>query len=194
MYHSILLINLIKKILNSYIRSGGSFGSVFRNCLRMLGGTACWYISVSIFDYVHKTSGFCGHSFAWDLSTCKPQDVKRIDISGHTFLLLFCILVILEELRLFDDWSLSTKKCAFRNFKSIEKARKLHFRFSVVVYLLVVLIIALFALWNVMLISTILYFHDMLQKVLGALFANVSWIILYRFIYKFLSISPLVDN
>lgn len=155
-----------------------------------MAGTAGWYISVSIFDHFHGTSGFCSEAFTWDISTCKSEHVRRIDISGHTFLLLFCILIILEESRLFEQWSLVKKKTSSRNLK----IRRLHSQYSVFVYLLVILVVLLFVLWHVMLLSTLLYFHDTLQKVLGALFAVTSWLLLYKVIFKFCSVSPGADN
>ena len=152
--------------------------------------TFFWYISVSIFNYIHDTSGFCGKDFALDLSKCKPENVRRVDISGHTFLLLFNILVILEETKLYQWFSEPVSKNFARSFKSIENLRKLFSNFNWLISIFLILIVALFILWHVMLVATALYYHDLLQKVLGGLFAIFGWIIFYKIIFKVFKILP----
>ncbi|XP_075032925.1 acyl-coenzyme A diphosphatase FITM2 [Mixophyes fleayi] len=150
-----------------------------RACLRRLStllvGTAVWFTCTSIFTCIENATGSCYTSSALlDVKvdyTDKRACLKNggywngFDISGHSFLLPYCILMILEETIIIHNICL-----------------KGH-RQKKVIYTLLGLLILLATIWVFMLISTALYFHDISQKILGFAFGILGWYVTYRWWY-----------
>uniref|UniRef100_A0A8C4N3G5 Fat storage-inducing transmembrane protein 2 n=1 Tax=Eptatretus burgeri TaxID=7764 RepID=A0A8C4N3G5_EPTBU len=78
------------------------------------------------------------------------------DISGHAFLLTYCILLLRSEL------FASHTKASNRWLHFLERA-------------LVIALLCLMCLWLWMLIWTLLYFHIWIHKIVGAAFAFLAW-------------------
>uniref|UniRef100_A0A1B0CAU5 Uncharacterized protein n=1 Tax=Lutzomyia longipalpis TaxID=7200 RepID=A0A1B0CAU5_LUTLO len=78
------------------------------------------------------------------------------------------------------------------NLKDDEIARLsyLYTRYTPIVRLLFVAMTVLQLLWDVMLVSTMLYFHKMIEKVVGGIIAILMWFFTYRFWYAMPTILP----
>lgn len=190
-------------LVTSYTYCCGNLYLVRRHLSRLVVGTFWWYVCTSVFLYVDDLTGVCQFGDQLQYKS-KRECVKAgfvwsgFDISGHMFLLMHCLLMISEEARILNSWGKiadfikqeeegATGKVTaeeFEKLKSISTDYKVHFRVSVV------LITLLQLLWEVMLLSTTLYFHNMPSKLLAACFAVVPWYITYYVWYKIDDISP----
>ncbi|OCT60103.1 hypothetical protein XELAEV_18046123mg [Xenopus laevis] len=83
-----------------------SITKVLRRLSTLLVGTLIWYLCTNLFLYIEHITGSCFESEAL-LDPREHQDRREcqlhggfwscFDISGHCFLLSYCILIILEE-------------------------------------------------------------------------------------------------
>lgn len=81
------------------------------------------------------------------------------DISGHTFLLMFSNLLISSEMKL----------------NKIEDEKNSHINIASRV---------LTILWDFMLLQTALYYHTMIQKLIAAIWASVTWYMMHILFYE----------
>lgn len=72
----------------------------------------------------------------------------------------------------------------------ITKLRTLYEKYTPIVKLLFVAITALQLLWDVMLVCTMLYYHRMIEKVAGGIFAICTWFFTYRAWYPSKLVQP----
>ena len=171
--------------LTSLIYARGHYGLIIRHLLRLLVASVIWYIIKSIFIRFETLTG-----------TCKPSDTRGVMRQacrsaarypwqeGHTFLYLYALLVINEEVKLYDE-------C----WKKVEDASKLHptraessltinqnriKMFSKPIGMFYFALAALTVLWEFMLLSTALHFYNVLHKLLAATLAVFFWLITYR--------------
>ncbi|XP_067904348.1 acyl-coenzyme A diphosphatase FITM2 [Heterodontus francisci] len=142
-------------------------------------GTAVWFLSTRIFHIVENFTGECYeaqnmivlHEFE-SLYTCKKQGHLWLgfDISGHSFLLSYCVLIIIEEIAVMNELH-----------KVEQKPGKAT---STFVKSLFIALNALLLLWVWMFFCTAVYFHDMSHKIIGTAFGISAWYGTYRFWYK----------
>ncbi|XP_054994508.1 acyl-coenzyme A diphosphatase FITM2 [Sorex araneus] len=154
----------------------GRPGLVLRRLSTLLVGTAYWYACTALFSGVEHVTGSCYQSPALEQVRKehgdKPQCLRAgghwhgFDISGHSFLLTFCTLMIVEEMAV------------------LQEARPDQ---GPAVAALVVALGGLTAIWVGMFLCTAVYFHDLSQKVFGTLFGLLGWYGTYRCWY----LSPL---
>ncbi|XP_066243860.1 acyl-coenzyme A diphosphatase FITM2 [Saccopteryx leptura] len=154
----------------------GKAGLVLRRLSTLLVGTAIWYVCTAIFSSVEHYTGSCYQSPALE-GIRKEQRSKQqchreggfwhgFDISGHSFLLTFCALMIVEEMAVLQE--LKT-----------DRSQGLH----TAITSLVVALGFLTFIWVWMFLCTAVYFHDLPQKVLGTLFGLLGWYGTYGFWY-----------
>ncbi|XP_066090440.1 acyl-coenzyme A diphosphatase FITM2 [Saccopteryx bilineata] len=154
----------------------GKAGLVLRRLSTLLVGTAIWYVCTAIFSSVEHYTGSCYQSPALE-GIRKEQRSKLqchreggfwhgFDISGHSFLLTFCALMIVEEMAVLQE--LKT-----------DRSQGLH----TAITSLVVALGFLTFIWVWMFLCTAVYFHDLPQKVLGTLFGLLGWYGTYGFWY-----------
>jgi hypothetical protein len=72
----------------------------------------------------------------------------------------------------------------------ITKLRTLYQKYTPLIKLLFVAITALQLLWDVMLVCTMLYYHRMIEKVAGGIFAICTWFFTYRAWYPSKLVQP----
>ena len=90
----------------------------------------------------------------------------NFDTSGHCFLLIWCIYYIIEESQVIKkvDWvrypSLRLLLDVFHTFQSL-----------------------LVMLWDVMLFSTLMFYHTLVEKLVAVTLALSMWLVIYRGIY-----------
>lgn len=99
------------------------------------------------------------------------DETISFDISGHTFLLIFSNLIINSELN-------------FYNVKEDKKQKKLSSQNETIVSAIRTSLLILSVLWDFMLVQTTLFYHTLIQKVLGASWAIGSWYILHIIYYQ----------
>lgn len=106
------------------------------------------------------------------------------DFSGHTFLLIYALLIINEEVK---SYAQGVKKPATSGAAGDAPAnldanyRKL---ISIAIPVLYVLLAVLTVMWELMLLSTALYFHYFTDKMAAAIVAFVAWGVTYRLWYR----------
>ncbi|BHF69831.1 fat storage-inducing transmembrane protein 2 [Sparganum proliferum] len=104
-------------ILSTYVYTGGNKRLIRAHMMRMLAGSACWYVCTGLFNTVEASFGRCydQNGALLKAQTGGPPFSRRscrqskghwmgFDISGHCFLLVMCNLWIIEELRVMRSW------------------------------------------------------------------------------------------
>lgn len=164
-----------------------------RHLIRLFVATGVWYIITFLFVHVEAYTGMCKHEEMRGV----PRKVcvrggyewqEGLDFSGHTFLLLYAILIINEEVKSYDK---GTKKVDQASKTTNESGDTLsnvnHERlknFSQIIRVLYVSLAGLTILWEFMLLSTALYFHHTLHKLVAAVIAVFFWYITYYVWYR----------
>ncbi|XP_062060219.1 acyl-coenzyme A diphosphatase FITM2 [Lepus europaeus] len=161
--------------LTNYLLTGKA-GLVLRRLSTLLVGTAIWYVCTALFSTIEHYTGRCYQSPALDGLRQEPQSKQQcqreggfwhgFDISGHSFLLAYCALVVVEEM------------AVLREVKT-ERGHSLH----AAVTALVVALGLLTLIWVWMFLCTAVYFHDFSQKAFGTLFGLLGWYGTYGFWY-----------
>ena len=176
-------------LINTNLVSKGEVNRIvfIADNLKLIVYTILWYCCTGFFESVENFTGTCvGDSSISGKLACRKSGRlwDGFDISGHCFLLSFCILIINKELNEYfddnededldeeDDIELVVKDTDYR-MKFISKAAKC---FSVCsVYLMI--------LFEVMIFFTSVYFHTLAQKLFGMLFGIGAWYICYKYIF-----------
>ena len=188
-----LLLLMCFTILSSWVYTCGDKRAVWRHLARFLVSTAGWFVCVRLFVYVESITGFCTSNKHSDITSCRRAGYKWLgfDISGHSFLLIHCLLTISEEVKCFKGWEgiADLMKVEEESSPKIKPEQvdflKLHYDvWTPVIKVFFVLLTVLSVLWEAMLIATVLYFHNMPQKLLGALTAVTVWFISYRVVFR----------
>jgi hypothetical protein len=158
--------------------------------VRLLIATGVWYIITSLFVHFEAYTGMCKREEMRGATkkVCISgghEWQEGYDLSGHAFLLLYALLIINEEVKSYDKGTKivdqSTKPTTNENgdtSTNIEGQR------SKIIRILYVLLAALTILWEFMLLSTALYFHYTLHKLIAAGIAVFFWYITYYVWYR----------
>ena len=176
--------------------------ATIRHFSRIAIGHAIFYC-ITILIVTNKTLseslGQCSSSQYENFIDCHSNGAKWIefDISGHTFLLAYCILVITEECRSVktEVWEryrstllVSTKDCKVESENLMMESSNsflltLYKFFSPTVRLLeVVACIEIFLMVNLF-VATQMYHHTFIEKILGYLLAVICWMVTYKWLY-----------
>jgi len=148
---------------------------------RIIVYTIAWYICTTFFEYIETLTGTClGDDAVLAVQSCRKHGYlwNGFDISGHCFLLTFCVLNINKEL----NGTLNLKiEQDNESYEEDDRKSKVDFKqiagyainteyvnicYDVCVNALLILMV----LWEIMLFFTCVYFHTLLQKLLGMLF------------------------
>lgn len=161
--------------ITNYCLSQNILG-MLRRLSTLLVGTMIWYICTTFFLYVEDFTGSCYKSPALDVQFREHLSKRQchqgggfwhgFDISGHSFLLSFCALMIVEEIAV---------------LRVLNTNRNL--RLHTVVNALFVALSFLTLIWVWMFFCTAVYFHDFSQKLCGTLVGLSAWYGTYRFWY-----------
>uniref|UniRef100_A0A8C2V3V9 Fat storage inducing transmembrane protein 2 n=2 Tax=Chinchilla lanigera TaxID=34839 RepID=A0A8C2V3V9_CHILA len=160
----------------------GKASLVLRRLSTLLVGTAIWYGCTTLFSNIEHYTGNCYHSPALEGVRKECQSKQHchreggfwhgFDISGHSFLLTFCALMIVEEMAVLHEVKVDRSHCLYTAITT-----------------LVVALDFLTFIWVWMFLCTAVYFHDVSQKVFGTLFGLLGWYGTYGFWYQ-KSFSP----
>lgn len=180
------------------------------SCVRLLVATVCWKVVTSVFVYAELSyGGHClveqNRMNATTRHECKQVEgswVPFLDISGHVFLLTFCCLIMCEESKTFLDWmkmggilthggtTLRQQHVSGQNRENVDlalesDAKTKHILASYQLlnpYVRVTYVAQaiLTVVYEVMLVSTCLYFHTFVHKAVAYLFSVCCWYAIYK--------------
>lgn len=158
--------------------ASGSILLTLRHLSRLAVGAAVWFSSGQLFLLIENITGSCyqpvpdgllllGH--LQDKSSCLHEGHRwhGYDVSGHAFMLTYCCLTLAEEM------------AVFRRYLTARGAEA-----GVSLRLIFLLNTALLALWNFMLLCTVIYFHEYSHKIVGAALGTLCWHLTYRYWYR----------
>lgn len=180
----------------SLINTHNTFQILTRHLVRLLIATGLWYIITLCFVRLEEYTGYCKHDDMQRASrvVCLKGGHEwevGIDFSGHTFLLLYALLIINEEVKSYDK---GTKKIDQANERTqqqqssgdpAEEGEQERWQiYSKLIRILYVLLAALTVLWEFMLLSTALYFHHTSHKIAAAIVAILCWYLTYYVWYR----------
>lgn len=177
--------------MTSYVYTLGNIKTVLKHLCRLAVATFWWYFITSAFRRVEEIIGVCTDSSKDNKHSCLKSGKFWLgfDISGHTFLLIHCLLTISEEVRCFKDWTALGKILKDENLSEKRNINKSEVENSIEAYsLLSPYVKAIFTtlalctiIFEFMLIITTVYrFHTLSQKVTAGFIAVGCWFVSYR--------------
>ena len=179
--------------LTSYVYCCANKNMIKRHLSRLAVSTVWWWVCTTLFDYVHHITGFCDPVDGTDKWDCRSNGGTWIgfDISGHAFILVYTLMMISEEVCVMKDWAKITDVIKTEENGDAPKLtpeelttlKDIYAKFTPYVRLATFLLTLFVILWNIMLLSTVLYFHNMPQKLLGMTFALMGWFMSYHGFY-----------
>ncbi|XP_003398478.1 acyl-coenzyme A diphosphatase FITM2 [Bombus terrestris] len=182
--------------------------SVLLKHLARLGlATTAWLLWIKLFNYIETNYGRCLTTKDIQLQT-KTKCLQSgkfwsgFDISGHTFILIYSSLILAEEGSSLVGWE-GIKDLIMREEHSrvtpnepnigplrnlsdsdLEFLKKAHKALTPYLRGLFVAMTLQQLLWDTMLISTMLYYHIMIEKFLGGVAAILTWYVTYQWWFK----------
>ncbi|AWP10079.1 putative fat storage-inducing transmembrane protein 2 [Scophthalmus maximus] len=154
-----------------------------RRLLSLAVATAVWYVCTETFFYIEDLTGSCFETGTVDVlseqftskSACRHAGLRwqGYDISGHSFILSYSALFIVEETA-----PMSSMKTA--GLSALPRT---------VLNLLYVALNLIVILWVWMFACTSVYFHDLVQKWLGTTCGLLGWYLTYR-VWYLMPLSP----
>ena len=189
--------------MTSLVYTGCNLRYVAKHLVRLAIATAFWFSITSIFEHIDARTGVCRLKSLPTKRECtaaKHEWTNSIDLSGHTFLLVYCVLIMLEEVKVFNQWEALSKKLKEKMSQQQQKTglispqgeahkRSLHrvdYWYKSLTPLIRInffLMAGLVLIWEIMLLSTFLYFHTIMQKLLAAFCAIIIWFVTYQTIF-----------
>ncbi|RWS13645.1 FIT family protein CG10671-like protein [Dinothrombium tinctorium] len=165
--------------------------------VRIAINTFVWWFITNFFEWYDSYSASCSIAAHKNREVCVRSGGKwaGFDISGHTFLLLFSNLIILEECVAMVGWEsfgdqLNAKQQHYQKIYRENYQQHIMFsRYIIPIRILFILLTLLSILWDFMLVQTALFYHTMIQKFIAFLFALSLWFLLYKLIYKYLNVA-----
>lgn len=156
-----------------------------RRLLSLVVATAIWYICTETFFYIEDVTGLCFETETMDVikreftskASCRRAGFLWFgyDISGHSFILAYSALFIVEEIA-----PMASLKTA-----SLSALPRM------VLNLLYIALNLILIIWVWMFTCTSVYFHDPVDKLIGTVCGLLAWHLTYRVWYlKPLSPGP----
>ena len=189
-------------MVTSFLYSGLDWRVVVQHFARLGVAHFIWFTVTSLFVAIDSYTGVCtGKEDILERSVCmkKGHYWDGFDISGHVFLLTYCVYVITEEcanikLEVWDEYEGALH---FENRvvdKLTDRAKQvlpqMHRLTSYFVDKMELLALTEVLMWTVMVIATSLYFHSFAEKILGYAIGLLSWYLTYRLLYGRASYLP----
>lgn len=181
---------------------------LLRHLARVVVATVAWLAWTKLFNYIETTYGRCLYTRDIQIMYSKTRCLKSgrfwsgFDISGHTFILIYSSLILAEEGASLVGWEgikdlimreehtratpTETSRGPLRNLSDgdLEFLKKAHRALTPYLRGLFVAMTLQQLLWDIMLVSTMLYYHIMIEKFLGGVAAVITWYVTYRWWYK----------
>lgn len=171
---------------------------VVRDVLKHLGriavGHAVWFSITTIIEVLDNRVGECSTEGILTAKACARGGHKWVgfDISGHIFLLSYCIFIITEEASNIrtEVWQQyigtleSEQKILSKSGKELKAwLANVHHTASSLVDALKLFALIFLLIWSGMSLTTSLYFHTFAEKLLGLLISVVMWYVTYGLLY-----------
>ncbi|XP_041987106.1 acyl-coenzyme A diphosphatase FITM2 [Aricia agestis] len=179
--------------------------------MRLFIATIFWYTWTTVFNVIETKYGRCNSIKFTDKVSCLKNGHfwNGFDISGHCFILIYSSLILIEEARAINGWerikdyirdenharSLNDKTASINPLKNLntddlKTLKTLYEKYTPYVRALLISISMLQLLWDVMLVSTILYYHIMVEKFVSGVIAILTWFVTYRVWYTIPNVLP----
>lgn len=178
------------------VRRESELQIIGKNLLRLFYGTCTWYLVTTSFEQIEHLTGHCDvDTLLASKTECSHAGYtwEGFDISGHCFLLTFCILLINDEIFTFASKSTTRSKSSEITYTK-DHGQFHHTLLTAMLNLVSVFLTVLMILWEIMLFFTCSYFHTVHQKLIGTLTGIGAWYLIYKVAVKhkhpFLPIAP----
>ena len=149
---------------------------------RLVVSTAMWYLGTTGFNLIQELTGLCSNTTIQTMDMClQNNDIwTEFDVSGHSFLLTFCLLVTVEEFK-------TSKYIYWDSLEGAFERKKMRKTFSFVLFenteklilLLKLAALLLLFIWQWMLITSSLFYHTFSENLSGTICGIVSWLVTY---------------
>ena len=180
--------------ITSILYTGLDFVGVVCHFGRVATGHVIWYVMTSLFVWFRKIVGVCSNDQIFNYSQCVKQGNTwdGIDISGHVFLIVYCVLVITEECKTIQPNTWNSYNNVFNSGqhhvnKLPDWKRRLlpwiHSNTRIVIKLLEMFAMLEIVLDVVMVTVTSLYYHTFFEKISGLFIALTCWYFTYYLVY-----------
>lgn len=203
----LLTVSVPWVVLTAHTLGCGRRSVLLKHLGRLVLATLAWFLWIKLFHYIETNYGRCLSTRDAQLQTkAKCLQSGRfwsgLDISGHAFILIYSSLILTEEACSFVGWegikdlimkeeySRTTpnepSSGPLRNLSNsdLEFLKKAHKALTPYLRGLFVAMTMQQLLWDVMLVSTMLYYHIMIEKFLGGVAAILTWFVTYQWWYK----------
>ncbi|KAJ8957925.1 hypothetical protein NQ318_001922 [Aromia moschata] len=200
-----LVILLPFVIFTSLVYCCGDKQKIAKHHLLRIGiATFFWWFWTTLFNYVEASFGKCGNLKFPTKGTCLRAGHlwNGFDLSGHSFILIYGSLFLIEEARCIMNWDSIRDSMRLEEYnrtakQTIQQSSSLcnlddtefstlkcyYEKYTPYIKGLFIVIAVFQIMWDFMLLSTILYYHVMIEKFLGGLSAVLTWYVTYRMWY-----------
>ncbi|GIY42789.1 fat storage-inducing transmembrane protein [Caerostris darwini] len=189
--------------LTSYVYCCGDVERIKKHFYRLLIGTVTWFCFTKSFILIESLTIGCYSPKYNTKAGCIAggSTWKGFDISGHAFLLIYCSLLIAEEAKSIRGWERIGDLIRNDEFdeesplkplteNQLEHLKEHYSKLTPYVRGAFICLTLFAILWDVMLVATIMYFHSMIQKVVGGVLAILVWYFTYKWWFKKTTLSP----
>lgn len=181
-------------LLTSTVYCCRKVAKIFQHLMRLAVGTMWWCVcTTKLFVHVDETVGTCAQTEHTDKVSCLEAGGTwtGFDISGHVFLEIHCLLIILEEVRTFKEWSkLGSTLQEIRGRRSlsdadIRQSQADYKLLSPYIKIIVACLTVITLLFELMLaVSCIYRFHSVAQNVVASFVAVACWFFSYYLLFR----------
>ena len=175
--------------------SGLEWRQLSSHLSRLAVAHCVWLVVTSAFVALDSAVGQCSVGLVRSRRECVRLrgNWEGLDISGHVFLLTYCVYVLTEEVA-------GLKRCVCRNNhkRSLQLPRRTHSKLpqdhqphlQTLSRGLELFAAVLMVLWVAMTVTTSLYFHSLPEKVIGGVIAFLAWLLTYGWLFGQASMPP----
>nr|CAG4645600.1 EOG090X07YX [Lynceus sp. MCZ IZ 141354] len=185
--------------LTSKVYCCGDNLRIRRHFGRLLIATAGWLFFTRSFVHIEDNYGYCSKNVIGRKNCLHKGHIwQGFSISGHTFILIYCTLILMEEAKALIGWegikdflrleeynraNEEGEGTALENLsdKQFESTKAFYEKYTPYVRITFIGMAMLSLIWDVMLISTTLYFHTTPEKFVASICAVLFWFGTYRF-------------
>lgn len=196
--------------MTTYCYCCGKKPLIYKHLVRLAIATFFWFFWVNLFIYIEGLYGHCTDKR--DLRTryeciSKGFRWKGFDLSGHAFILIYSNLLLIEEARPILGWEdmqnlirdeRHARTNSLTNFGPLRNLNTDDFntlassyeKFLPYVRVSFIILTVFSLIWDFMLLTTVLYFHSMPEKLLSGIIAIFTWYFTYELWFKFSNVPP----
>ncbi|XP_033220532.1 fat storage-inducing transmembrane protein isoform X2 [Belonocnema kinseyi] len=199
-------------VLTAHTIGCGRRTILIKHLVRLLFATCAWIAWMNFFHYIETNFGRCYNTkdpLHQEKAKCLQAGKfwSGLDISGHAFIIIYSSLILAEEGKTLIGWegikdtmiheehvrSLPNESSTgfLRNLcdEDLDFLKKAHKVLTPYLRGLFVTMTLQQLLWDVMLVATILYYHNMAEKFLGGVAAILTWYVTYHWLFQISSLG-----